>query len=185
MRAGRASLVALICALALAACQAAQPQPSALPAGPQVVEIEMRDYSFHYDPTIASGRILFRVVNSGSVPHNLSLLPLSEDIPPIDEQLRGSVRRAISPFASVKTRAPGATTTFAVDLAPGVRYAFVCFVDGPDGVPHALLGMSSEFRTTASRTRARPATGLSLASHARWPEWRARHEIGRTSRIFS
>lgn len=68
------------------------------------------------------------------------------------------MRRAIAPFASVKTRPPGASTTFAVDLHPGVRYAFVCFVDGPDGVSHALLGMSAEFRTIASGTGALPAT---------------------------
>lgn len=109
----------------------------------------MVDYRFEYDPLPASGRVLFRVTNSGNVNHSLSLLPLTDDIPPIDQQLRGTERRAIVPLAAIKARPPGAATTFAVDLVPGVRYAMVCFVEDGQGY-HALRGMTSEFRTAVS-----------------------------------
>lgn len=141
-------VVAVVVGLvALAACGTPPRARAPLPVGPQVVEVEMRDYSFAYDSRVNSGRVLLRVHNHGSVPHNLSIIPLTEDIPPIDEQLRGSERRAINPLARVKSRPPGMGTTLAVDLAPGVRYAFICFVRDPEGRPHFLRGMSTEFRT--------------------------------------
>lgn len=110
----------------------------------------MVDYSFAYDPRIDSGRVLLRVHNRGKVVHDLTIIPLTEDVPPIDEQLRGSERRPITPLARVKSRSPGTRATLAVDLAPGVRYAFICFVRDPDGQPHFLRGMNSEFRTGAN-----------------------------------
>lgn len=148
MTAYAARLLALGCVLLLAGCQT--PKRAALPPVPGVVEVDMADNRFDYDPAIGSGRVLFRVTNTGTVPHSLSLLPLTDDIPPIDDQLHGTTRRTILPLAAIKARPPGTSTTFAVDLTPGVRYAMVCFVDDADGVPHALKGMNSEFRTTGA-----------------------------------
>lgn len=145
------SLLALACALALTACAVPQQRFAPLPAGPEVVDVRLDDYRFDYDSDIPSGRVLFRVRNTGSVPHSLYLLPLTEDMPPIDKQLRGSQRRAIIPLATIRPRPPGARTTFAVDLAPGIRHALVCFVDDDQGATHALRGMSSEFRTPAAQ----------------------------------
>lgn len=147
MMARRISLLALSVAMTSAACD--RPEQVALPAGPQVVEVEMTDFAFRYDVSIASGRVLFRVANRGKSHHNLSLIPLSDDIPPIDQQLRGTERRAITPLATIKARPPGTRTSFAAELAPGVRYAMVCFVDDAHG-SHALRGMSSEFRTSGA-----------------------------------
>lgn len=137
----------LTSALVLTGCQSGAADSRPLPAGPQVVQVELSDYSFTYDRSIRPGRVLFRLRNTGTVPHSLSVLPLSDDIPPIDEQLRGNIRRAITPVAAIRSRPPGASTTFALDLAPGSRYAFVCFRDDADGTPHWARGMSSEFRT--------------------------------------
>lgn len=147
MRARRFALPALGSVVALTACQGAPPLP--LPAGPQVVEVAMADFRFDYDPAIAGGRVLFRVANTGKASHSLSLLPLTDDIPPIDQQLRGTTRRAVTPLAAIKARPPGTATTVAVELVPGTRYAMVCFVDDAEGT-HALRGMSSEFRTPAA-----------------------------------
>lgn len=142
--------LALVSVIALTACQGPAAQ-YALPPGPQVVEVEMDDYGFTYDPSIGPGRVLFRVRNTGAVRHSLTLLPLNEEIPPIDQQLRGSTRRAITPLAVIRSRQAGASTSFAADLAPGARYAFVCFLDDADGTPHWVRGMTSEFRTTGAR----------------------------------
>jgi hypothetical protein len=90
---------------------------------------------------------VFRVSNAGAEHHSLVLVGLEEDFPPIDEQLRGPDRRPAATFAHVPERPPGSRDTFAVDLTPG-RYAFICFVRGPDGVSNALKGMSSEFRVS-------------------------------------
>lgn len=134
-------------------CHASSPR--ALPAAPPTVVVTMRDvggYRIDYNPVIPAGRVVFKVVNAGRLVHRLALLPLPEDFPPIDEQLHGSERQTLTPFAGVPDHLPGETATFAVDLAPAQRYALVCFAEDPDGGSHALMGMNSEFRTTGDAT---------------------------------
>lgn len=154
------ALPAAACAVVLAACDTSATRATKpLPAGPQVIRLEMLDYSFGYTPPTAAGRTVFRVANTGDVRHNLSLLPLPADLPPIDEQLRGTTRRAINPLAAIRSRGPGARTSFAVDLLPGTRYAFICFVSDEDGQAHWRRGMSSEFRTPDAPSTTEPVTG--------------------------
>ena len=142
-RAGRAALIAVLLSTS---CQSSSGAEAPLPPGPPVVVVTMDEYSFEYDKQIPSGRVVFRFVNAGDVAHQPDVVPLAEDIPPIDEQLRGDTRAVVFPMAGVPTRDPGETGTFAVDLAPGARYAIICFARNEDGASHALLGMSSEFR---------------------------------------
>lgn len=106
----------------------------------------MREYRFDYSPPAGGGPIVFRITNAGAVPHQLDLLPLAEDVPPLDVQLRGSERRVVNPFAGIGDRQPGQAGAFAVNLRPGVRYGLVCFLVEPDGRSHARSGMTSEFR---------------------------------------
>lgn len=131
--------------IAPSSCWASAAPEQPLPSAPPVVVVTMTEYRYDYDPVIPAGRVVFQFVNEGSEDHRPSLLPLPEDMPPIDEQLRGSERRAAVPFAGVATRDPGETGTFAVDLAAGQRYALICFAVAPDGESHALKGMASEF----------------------------------------
>lgn len=137
-------------AVILSSCASKSQNP--LFAGPQELKVSMDEYRFDYEPKISAGRLIVRVANSGSVPHRLTLVPLTDDLPPIDAQLRGAERRAIAPFAGAPIMNPGTTGAFAVDMAPNKRYAFVCFLQDLDGQSHALEGMSSEFRTGESTT---------------------------------
>lgn len=122
-----------------------------LPGRPPVIDVTMDEYTFKYPPRVPAGRVIFRVRNSGRLPHRLSVLPLPEDLPPIDEQLHGPNRLTVTPFAGIPTRKPGIPGTFAVDFVAGRRYAFICFVRDPDGQSHALKGMNSEFRPVGPR----------------------------------
>lgn len=133
------------CAIVLPGCQTPT-APAPLPPGPRVVDLEMTDFAFRYEGEIPSGRVLLRVRNTGRVAHSFSLVPLTDDVPPIHDQLSGPERRAIPPFAAVTARQPGSGTTMAVDLVPGLRYAFVCFLVTSQGDPHWARGMASEFR---------------------------------------
>lgn len=150
--------------MGLAACESPSPGKTTLPAGPQVVDVGMTEYKFVYDRRIAAGRVLLRVRNRGDVAHNMSVTPLPDDVPPIDEQLRGIQRRAIIPLARVTRRGPGTSTTIALDLEPGVRYAFICFVQDAEGRPHYLRGMSSEFRTPGAPARGRSSPASPTSS---------------------
>lgn len=142
-----AALMTTVAGLVAAACSGASSRDLPLPAGPAVVDVSMLENRFEYKPTVPSGRVVFRVTNVGREDHRLALLPLPENIPPIDEQLRSPNRTPISPFAGTRPLRPGQRSSIAVDLQPGVRYAFICFLLNQEGQSHAQLGMSSEFRT--------------------------------------
>jgi hypothetical protein len=148
-RLGVATLAVL---LLLGSCSSATKAP--LWVAPHV-DVTMKDYSFQYNAGIPSGRVLFRVVNAGTRAHRLTLVPMTDDMPPINVQLHGAVRSTIAPFAGVRALPPQTTDSFAVDLVPGRRYAMICFLKDP-GVTesHALMGMNSEFRAGP-----RPSTG--------------------------
>lgn len=78
-----------------------------LPPAPPVVVVAMTEFRFEYGQVIPSGRVVFRFMNQGAEQHRPTLKPLPEDMPPIEEQLRGSERRASVPFADVGTLGPG------------------------------------------------------------------------------
>lgn len=106
----------------------------------------MQDYAFEFDAPQQAGRVVFELTNDGDELHDVNLLPLPEDTPPIDEQLHGDQRRQVRNFAEVQPLQPGETGTFAVDLEPGRRYALICFQTDDGDRPHALQGMNAEFR---------------------------------------
>lgn len=136
--------------LAAPACAGAGgPTPTRLlPPGPETVDVTMREYSFDLPETLPRGRVVFRARNAGRLPHEMALVVLGEDVPPIAEELRNQRGRVVRTLASVPSRAPGSAGTFAVDLKPG-RYGVICFVLDQDGEQHARKGMASEFRVAA------------------------------------
>ncbi len=140
----------LVAAWLAASCTTSRPAPkAALPKGVPIVMVTMREHRYEYDASaIPSGRVVFRFVNAGSVEHRPALLRLPEDLPPLDEQVRGTERRSVQPYAGVYDRLPGESGSFAVDLAAGERYGIICFARDADGSSHAQKGMNSEFRPT-------------------------------------
>lgn len=136
---------ALIALLALLAGSCGGGQDAPLPPSPQVVEVKMREYAFDYDRSIGPGRTVFRVHNTGRRRHDLVLIPLPQDLPPIDVQLRSKTRRVVAPLGRVRPLRPDASGTFAADLAPG-RYGMVSFVTDATGTTDADKGMNTEFR---------------------------------------
>ena len=117
-----------------------------MPPTTPVVNVTMREYRFDHDATIPRGRVVVRAVNAGTLLHRLVLLPLSDDLPPIDQLLRESERRVLVPLAGIPPQLPSKSGTFAVDLAPG-RYGMICTLMSRDGnETHAVKGMASEFR---------------------------------------
>ncbi len=143
----RLRLVAAVMALAATSCDGTGRPAAALPSPMPEISVTMDEYRFDYDQTIPAGRVLFRTTNAGEAGHQLTLVPLDDDMPPIDEQLRGTERRAVAPVAQVRPRPPGAGGSFVVDLEPGRRYAMICFLRARDGQSHARKGMTAEFRT--------------------------------------
>ncbi len=143
--------VAASLTIAITACSAAGSGIRALPAPAPEVNVRLREYSIDYDHAVPAGRVVFRVQNDGSILHQVTLLPLPEDVPPIEVQIHGTDRRSIQPLADLHPRPPGTTGAFAADLVAGQRYALVDFLRDADGHSHAFKGMASEFRAAAAR----------------------------------
>lgn len=138
--------VALFCALPVAGCQLWSANETASSAGPAIVPVTLTEYHFEYESGIPGGRVVFELANHGRVDHQMRLFGLAEDTPPIEEQIRGSERRIVTPIASVPVLRPGERASVAVDLVGGRRYAFLCFMRDQSGEVHSLMGMNSEFR---------------------------------------
>lgn len=140
-----AALVALASGCASASSDA-EDQPNQWPPQVPEVELTMQDGGFDFDTPVPSGRVVFRVHNAGSVTHRVTLAPLPEDMPPIDEQLHSDNRRGVSPVGATNPRQPGGEGVFAVDLEEGRRYAFICYEKDDEGTVHARKGENAELR---------------------------------------
>jgi len=123
--------------------------PADVPEGATVIDGEMADYEFILSETSApAGDIAFNVTNTGQYPHELVMLQLPEGITVedvfADESLFAQVR-----FFGFTYADPGqaANPMVLVDMQPGV-YTLVCFIDVPEGVPHVMRGMITEFEVT-------------------------------------
>lgn len=134
--------VAALAIVSLASCAA--PGTAQLPPSPPTVHVAMRDYWFDFNANaIPRGRVVFQITNAGGQYHELALIPLPPDFPPLKEQVQGTNRRVVSELASSPPLQPGASDTFAADLTPG-RWGFVDFFVGPEG-SHAAKGDAAEF----------------------------------------
>lgn len=120
-------------------------RPGPAPAGPAQVDVAMVEFAFAHVQSVPAGRVVLRAGNAGREDHELVLVALPADLPPLAAQLQGDERSAVPTVARVSAVEPGGSGSVAVDLAPG-RYGFICFVKGHDGTQHSIKGMSSELR---------------------------------------
>ena len=110
------------------------------------VDVVAKDYSFDFNPEVKAGRTSFVLVNEGKEAHFMLIFKLKDGVT-LDEALAmEDSSGVIEGEWGSKTAAPDGTDEEVVtfDLEPGT-YGMVCFVPGPDGAPHAFLGMKSEF----------------------------------------
>lgn len=124
-----------------------------VPPVPTTVEVVEKDHGYVLDRReVPAGRTVFHMLNRSNLNHNLSLVALPHDTPPISEQLRGDKRVAVSSVARLPSRVPGSREAFAVDLTPG-RYALLCWERDGTGVAHATMGMAVELRVIGAGKR--------------------------------
>jgi hypothetical protein len=123
--------------------------PVAIPDGATVIDGELVDYAFELSQTSApAGDIAFTVTNTGQYPHEIAVLQLPDGVTIEalfeDESLFEQVQFFGFTFAE-----PGQAANPLVlrDMQPGI-YTLVCFVDVPEGMPHAMRGMTLEFDVT-------------------------------------
>lgn len=110
------------------------------------VEVAMLDYEFKMstDTIPADAVVAFSLVNDGQYPHEFAVVVLPEGVT-VDDVLTDPALIEQVQFIGGAFAEPGGTGSMALqDLEPGT-YTAVCFVDVPEGVPHFVRGMVTEF----------------------------------------
>ena len=139
--------------------QAAAPA-AATPVTPAVFTVTAKDFSYEAPDTITSGMVTLRLVNQGPDLHHIQLVRLDDGKTFADLE---AVLKAMKPgtppppwvhdVAGPNTPVPGGEQSLTQDLKPG-NYALLCFIPGPDKVPHVMKGMMKSLTVV-------PATGPS------------------------
>jgi uncharacterized cupredoxin-like copper-binding protein len=153
--------LAMLAGLALVACRSDKPPAAAAGApdtaavastAPPAVTIVTTDYAFDAPAELPAGLTTFRLVNRGPALHHVQLVKLG-DGKTVDDFMAalkagGPPPKWISMEGGPNPSELGDTSITTVTLEPG-NYAMVCFVPGPDGIPHLAKGMVRPLTVTA------------------------------------
>lgn len=108
----------------------------------ETVLVEAFEYGFNL-PDFEAGKFKLELTNIGEEPHLIAIAEVPEGVTAeeviADESL--IIREVAFAFALPGETAKGKLK----ELTPG-NYAFACFVETPEGVPHFALGMLGEFQ---------------------------------------
>jgi uncharacterized cupredoxin-like copper-binding protein len=149
--------LAVLAALALASCRSDKPPaaeagaPDAASAGPSAVTVVTTDFSFDAPAELPAGLTTFRLVNRGPQIHHVQLVKLGEG--KTFDDFMGALKAGgpppewISMEGGPNPSEIGDTSVTTVALEPG-NYAMLCFVPGPDGIPHVAKGMARPLTVT-------------------------------------
>jgi uncharacterized cupredoxin-like copper-binding protein len=122
------------------------------------VTITAKDYSFDAPARLPAGATTMHLVNQGKELHHAQLVRLEDG--KTMEDLAQVLKNPGPPPSWIKfvggpnAVAPGGKANATSVLEPG-RYAYLCFVFGPDGVIHAAKGMMQPFEVTGEVTAAK------------------------------
>jgi hypothetical protein len=132
--------------------------PVPIPSGVTAVDMRLVEYAFLYDRNaLVGGNVAFRVANAGAEPHEIVLVKINRP-----ESLLDIVRSAgpdgpppgIEDIAQDFFEPSEQRNMVLTQVLSAGRYGLLCFVEAPDGMPHALKGMLSEFTVGAATTPA-------------------------------
>ncbi len=139
---GAAMLVA-----GIGACKQAPPAAKAPPAPtpPQDVTITAVNYALTMPDTLHAGLTAIRFINNGTELHQAQIMRLDsaktlKDVMALGDKRAGWEVWVGGPNATM----PHDSTNATVMLAPG-HYVAVCLIPSPDGTPHIMKGMATEF----------------------------------------
>jgi uncharacterized cupredoxin-like copper-binding protein len=152
--------LAVLAGLALASCrsdkppaaEAGAPEAAAAPAAPSAVTVTATDYSFDAPAELPAGLTTFHLVNQGPSIHHVQLVRFGEGKTFADFtaalKAGGPPPKWVMMEGGPNPPEIGDTSSTTVALEPG-NYAMLCFVPGPDGIPHVAKGMIRPLTVTA------------------------------------
>lgn len=123
---------------------------------PRAVDITAVNYAFQAPATLPPGPAVFRLVNLGTVPHEVQLFLFKPGIAADSGRAllrQGRVPDSLSDSSGAVLIAAAHTTTpeqVYIDLQPGRLYALVCeFRDSANAPRHSQLGMLGVLQVAA------------------------------------
>jgi len=178
-RAWRPMLILLLTALLtvlIAACSTASSETRATPtavsgarptasgvniASLPTITLTAYDYSFAMPVTIPARLTVVKLINRGSQPHQASFGRVKPGV--TVAQVLAAAKRGVSagPYlfsvldfaGGPNTISPHGQQETILNLTPG-HYVALCFVPGPDGMPHYQMGMITPFTVTTASGQA-------------------------------
>ena len=128
--------------------------PSAAPSSSEL-KIEASDFAFKAPAQAPAGVTRIVVNNVGKEDHQAQVARIAEgktfaDLTAALQQPDPTAALSLLTLDGGPTGvAPGATVATTSNLAPG-QYAFLCFIESPDGVPHIAKGMIAPLEVTGT-----------------------------------
>ncbi len=140
----------------LAACSTrdgadTKPDSKAAGGGPTTVTITATDYAFTLPAEIPAGIVTFKLATRGKELHHAIVVRLDQG-KTVDD-MREALKRPgppppwAHPLGGPNAPDPAGDSEATLALAPG-RYAVICFIPSPGGVPHFAKGMLAGFEVT-------------------------------------
>jgi hypothetical protein len=160
-RAWRPMLVLLLTALLTALIAACSTASGANIVPLPTITLTAYDYSFAMPVTMAAGLTDIKLVNAGSQPHQASFGRVKPGV--TVAQVLAAAKRGVSaqPYifsvldfaGGPNAISPHGQQETILNLRPG-HYVALCFVPGPDGMPHYQMGMITPFTVTTASGQA-------------------------------
>ena len=162
----------LYLASAVAACRADRPSPNTDTAVPSAgaaaaspaatasvapITVTATDFKLAMPATVPAGSVSLRLVNSGKELHQAQIVRFDQGKTVAD--LEAAMKHEGPPppwlhfVGGPNGIAPGQEATSMASLAPG-KYALICLIPSPDGVPHLMKGMIQPFEVTGGGAEA-------------------------------
>jgi hypothetical protein len=129
---------------------AATPASASAAAAPVI--ITATDFKLDLPASIPAGAIALQLVNQGKELHQAQIVRLEDGktVADLEKAMKenGPLPSWMKFVGGPNGIAPGQEATSTASLAPG-RYAALCLIPGPDGIPHLAKGMIQPFEVTA------------------------------------
>jgi plastocyanin len=137
------------------ASPSAEASPSASAAAVNELRVEAKDFAFEAPAETQAGVTRIVVNNTGQEEHQAQVAKLAEgktfaDLTAALQEPDPAAALSVLTLAGGPTGVvPGATVATTSNLEPGM-YAFLCFVESADGVPHLAKGMVGQLQVTGT-----------------------------------
>lgn len=165
------------------AADSATAAAAAVPATPVVLTVTAKEFAFESTDTVTAGMVTIKLLNQGAELHHVQLVRLSDGKTYADLQEGLKNMKPGSPpppwmhdMAGPNSPVPGGESSITQELQPG-NYAILCFIPGPDQIPHVMKGMMKPLTVIPATTASAPAPVADISVMMTDYAWQVTPEI--------